>query len=73
MIDHRKWRLCQRRPEVGFDLQWHWGSWEDLLKSWPVSKEAPGLYIQRWERGSVAHFEIDRPAMERHCRELSGW
>jgi hypothetical protein len=78
-MHQEKWRLCQRRPEVGFDLQWGWGSLEEMLRAWTTSKAMPGLYIQRAPLSSkgksmdVVDYEIDHEHLDKLISSLRGW
>lgn len=72
MEEEDKWRMCQKRPEVGFDLQWHWGPWGDLRKNWSASKHLPNLYLQRARNGLVEDFEIDHVEMDSSVFEWPG-
>ena len=61
------WRLCMRRPEVGFDMHWGWGPWSDLVRDWSFARSREGadrLYIQRWSDNASADFELDIPFLE---------
>lgn len=68
-------RLCRKRPELGFDMHWHWGEWDETVKFWWRARNEPGsdlLYVQRSAKGSgiVESEALDLALMSREAARL---
>lgn len=67
------YRLCMARPEVGFDLQWSWGSWDEAVKFWwfERGRAAPELFkIEKSSPKGLDRFDIDVARMELEAKRL---